>query len=469
MKKNKPGEDSGNIFSRRKFLRTLGSTTAGLLVAPYIKSQNILGYGHEGNSQYISQVGVTRHDNYNRAEIKQKVQHLFDAMGGIQDVVSAGDKVAIKINLTGGSGSANDPRLQGVDITECMWTHPEVVRAVGELLIDSGVNGNDIYIVEALWDAESYNNFGYLDVQQNLGAQMVNLNNKEPYPDFVNKEVGENHFFYENFIFNQILVDVDVYVSIPKMKQHYDAGVTHSLKNQFGTVPIQFYMMPSQQGFRSKLHYEGGNIRTHLPRSVCDLNLARPVNLAVIDGIKNAVGGEGAWNPTFEPAEYDILLAGKDPVAADSIASFIMGNDPESEKLQLPNGEECDNYLELLHQVGVGTNRMNEIELVGDGAGTVSVRHDYKLIKPDKFMLFQNFPNPFNPSTTIKFYLPTNELVTIKLFNIMGEKIETLVEGNIPSGQHEIQWNANHLASGTYIYRMQAGEFSESRKMILQK
>jgi len=390
-------------------------------------------------------------------------------MGGIQDVVSAGDKVAIKINLTGGSGSANDPRLQGVDITECMWTHPEVVRAVGELLIDSGVNGNDIYIVEALWDAESYNNFGYLDVQQNLGAQMVNLNNKEPYPDFVNKEVGENHFFYENFIFNQILVDVDVYVSIPKMKQHYDAGVTHSLKNQFGTVPIQFYMMPSQQGFRSKLHYEGGNIRTHLPRSVCDLNLARPVNLAVIDGIKNAVGGEGAWNPTFEPAEYDILLAGKDPVAADSIASFIMGNDPESEKLQLPNGEECDNYLELLHQVGVGTNRMNEIELVGDGAGTVSVRHDYKLIKPDKFMLFQNFPNPFNPSTTIKFYLPTNELVTIKLFNIMGEKIETLVEGNIPSGQHEIQWNANHLASGTYIYRMQAGEFSESRKMILQK
>ena len=469
MKKNKPGEDSGNIFSRRKFLRTLGSTTAGLLVAPYIKSQNILGYRHEGNSQYISQVAITRHNNYNRAETKQKVQHLFDALGGIQDIVSAGDKVAIKINLTGGSGSANDPRLQGVDITECMWTHPEVVRAVGELLIDSGVNGNDIYIVEALWDAESYNNFGYLDVQQNLGAQMVNLNNKEPYPDFVNKEVGENHFFYENFIFNQILVDVDVYVSIPKMKQHYDAGVTHSLKNQFGTVPIQFYMMPSQQGFRSKLHYEGGNIRTHLPRSVCDLNLARPVNLAVIDGIKNAVGGEGAWNPTFEPAEYDILLAGKDPVAADSIASFIMGNDPESEKLQLPNGEECDNYLELLHQVGVGTNRMNEIELVGDGAGTVSVRPDYKLIIPDKFMLFQNFPNPFNPSTTIKFYLPTNELVTIKLFNIMGEKIETLVEGNIPSGQHEIQWNANHLASGTYIYRMQAGEFSESRKMILQK
>jgi uncharacterized protein (DUF362 family) len=150
--------------------------------------------------------------------------------------------------------------------------------------------------------------------------------------------------------------------------------------------------------------------------------MARPVNLAVIDGIKNANGGEGSWNPTFEPAEYEVLLAGKDPVAADSVASFLMGNDPEAEMLRLPNGEECDNYLELLHQKGIGTNQMNEIELVGDGAGTVSVRSDYKLIMPDNFMLFQNFPNPFNPSTTIKFYLPSAEFVTIKLFNMLGEK-----------------------------------------------
>jgi len=469
MKKNKSVEASGKNFSRRKFLRTLGTSTAGLLVAPYIKSQNIFAYGHEGNSQYLSQVAVTRHDNYERVKIKQKVQHLFDAMGGIQDVVSAGDKVAIKINLTGGSSSANDPKLQGVNITECMWTHPEVVRAVGELLIDCGINGNDIYIVEALWDEASYNNFGYLEVQQDLGAQMVNLNNKEPYTNFVNKEVGEKRFFYEYFTLNQVLADVDVYVSIPKMKQHYDAGVTHSLKNQIGIVPIQFYTMPSQQGFRSKLHYEGGNIRTHLPRSICDLNLARPVNLAIIDGIKNANGGEGAWNPTFEPAEYNILLAGKDPVAADSVASYLMGNDPEAEMLRLPNGEECDNYLELLHQKGIGTNQMNEIELVGDGAGTVSVRPDYKLIKPYNFMLFQNFPNPFNPSTTIKFYLPSAEFVTIKLFNMLGEKIETLVEGNIPAGQHKIQWTADHLASGTYIYEMHASEFSEAKKMIFQK
>jgi uncharacterized protein (DUF362 family) len=308
-----------------------------------------------------------------------------------------------------------------------------------------------------------------LNIQQDLGAQMVNLNSKAPYPDFITKQVGSNSFFYTSFTCNQILDDVDVYISIPKMKQHYDAGVTHSIKNQIGIVPLQYYELLNLPGSRSALHYEGGNIRTHLPHSICDLNFARPVHLAVIDGVKNAIGGEGGWNPTFQPAEFNVLLAGKDPVATDSVASYLMGNDPEANQLQLPDGGQCDNYLELLHQNGMGTNQMNEIELVGDGAGIVSVRPDYKFIVPDEFMLFQNFPNPFNPSTTIKFYLPKSEFVTINLYNISGQKIETLVKGRIPAGQHELQWTADGLASGVYIYKMQAGGFSESRKMIYQK
>lgn len=326
----------------------------------------------QGISSFLAQVAVTEADNYERSLIKQKVQHLFESIGGINDVVKAGDKVAIKINLTGGSGSASSPKLEGKPITESMWTHPEVLRAVGELIIDSGVRASDIFIVEALWDSASYNNFGYLEIQKSLGAQRVNLNAKEPYSDFIDKPVGDNKFFYNSFKLNQILADVDVYVSIPKMKQCFDAGVTLSLKNQIGIVPIQFYRQSMWDNMRSKLHFEGGDVGAHLPRSICDLNLARPVHLAVIDGIKNAVGGEGVWNPTFKPAEHHVLLAGKDPVATDSIASYLMGNDPEAEKLQLPDGvRQCDNYLELLHQKGVGTNQMHEIEVVGDGAKAI--------------------------------------------------------------------------------------------------
>lgn len=456
--------------SRRQFLRTIGATTVGMLVAPYLKSTNIFAYGHEAGALSLARVAITPGDRYDRTFIKQKVQYLFDSMGGIVDVVKPGDKVAIKINLTGGSGSATSSVLHGVPITESMWTNPEVLRAVGELLIDSGVHASDIYIVESLWDAASYNNFGYLDVQKSLGAQMVNLNTKDPYPGFIAKEVGSNKFYYSSFTMNQILADVSVYVSIPKMKHHYDAGLTCSLKNQVGAVPMQPYVMPNDNR-RAKLHFEGGDISFHLPHSICDLNLARPVNLAVIDGIKNAKGGEGVWNATFRTAESHVLLAGKDPVATDSVAAYLMGLNSGAKKLPLPDGvRQCDNYLDLLHQKGIGTNQMSEIELVGDGAGLVtSVRPERESTIPTDVRLFQNYPNPFNPSTTIQFYLPRTESVSLRLYDVAGQEVETLVEGEVPAGMHELRWTANHHASGMYIYRLQAGGFVEAKKLIYQK
>jgi uncharacterized protein (DUF362 family) len=269
---------------------------------------------------------------------------------------------------------------------------------------------------------------------------------------------------------NQILADVDVYVSIPKMKQHYDAGWTCSLKNQVGAVPMLPYVMPNDNR-RAKLHFEGGDIAFHLPHSICDLNIARPVHVAIIDGIKNAKGGEGVWNATFRTTESHVLLAGKDPVATDSVAAYLMGLNPEAKKLPLPDGvRQCDNYLDLLHQKGIGTNQMREIEIVGDGAGRVtSVRPDLPQAIPTSIQLYQNYPNPFNPSTTIRFYLPTAEHATVKLYNIAGKEIEILVDGEVPAGSHELRWKANGLPSGMYVYRLFAGRYAEARKMIYQK
>jgi uncharacterized protein (DUF362 family) len=457
-------------ISRRKFINRLGTTTAGLMVAPYIKSESIFAYEQAAVSQFISRVALTRADNYDRQYVRQKVQHLFESLDGISDVVKPGDKVAIKINLTGGSYWGNPSLHQGRSVTETMWTHPEVLRAVGELLIDEGISGDDIYIVEALWDNASYNNFGYSDVQNGLGARFIDLNRKDPYDDFMEMPVGDNKFFYNSFVFNRILDEVDVYISIPKMKQHYDAGVTHTIKNQIGVVPKDHYTMPGDTGIRAALHYEGGNIRSHLPRSICDLFFACPVHLGIVDGIMNAVGGEGAWNPTFAPADYQVLLAGKDPVATDSVASFLMGNDPEADSFELPDGDQSDNYLKLLSEKGIGTNEMNRIELVGDGADLVtSVRPEYDAHTPSAIVLSDNYPNPFNGSTTIKFYLPERSEVTMKLYSVTGQEIDTLVRGTVPAGHHTLHWTARDLASGVYIYVMTAGDFREARKMVYQK
>ena len=94
---------------------------------------------------------------------------------------------------------------------------------------------------------------------------------------------------------------------------------------------------------------------------------------------------------------------------------------------------------------------------------------DGKIIKND-FTLSQNYPNPFNPSTTIEFSLPQLENVSLKIYNSIGEEVATLIDGKtMETGSHKVQWNAENIANGVYVYRLKAGSYSVSKKMILLK
>jgi hypothetical protein len=88
---------------------------------------------------------------------------------------------------------------------------------------------------------------------------------------------------------------------------------------------------------------------------------------------------------------------------------------------------------------------------------------------PNDFVLEQNFPNPFNPSTTIKFGIPKETKVNLSVFNILGEKVRELKDELMKPGYYDIEFDASALASGIYLYRIQAGEFVQSRKMVLMK
>jgi hypothetical protein len=88
---------------------------------------------------------------------------------------------------------------------------------------------------------------------------------------------------------------------------------------------------------------------------------------------------------------------------------------------------------------------------------------------PKEFALGQNFPNPFNPSTKVSFSLPTDESVTIRLFNVLGNEVATIAERKYGAGNHEVEFNAQNLPSGVYIYTMQAGSFTASKKMVLMR
>ena len=88
---------------------------------------------------------------------------------------------------------------------------------------------------------------------------------------------------------------------------------------------------------------------------------------------------------------------------------------------------------------------------------------------PEKFVLSQNFPNPFNPETIISYSVPKSEFVLVKVYNAVGQEIKTLVNEQQPSGQYEIKFSGNNLASGIYFYQLKAGEFVVTKKMILMK
>jgi len=83
------------------------------------------------------------------------------------------------------------------------------------------------------------------------------------------------------------------------------------------------------------------------------------------------------------------------------------------------------------------------------------------------FILEQNYPNPFNPSTTIKYSLSQSENVRIEIFNTLGQKIQTLLNKQMPTGHHEIEFNATNIPSGVYLYSIRAGDFYDVKKMIL--
>jgi len=88
---------------------------------------------------------------------------------------------------------------------------------------------------------------------------------------------------------------------------------------------------------------------------------------------------------------------------------------------------------------------------------------------PADYALYQNHPNPFNSLTTICYAIPTTSYITLKIFNLLGKEIATLVNGKQFAGEYEVQWNSVDLPSGVYVYRLETGNFVATKKLILMK
>ena len=100
------------------------------------------------------------------------------------------------------------------------------------------------------------------------------------------------------------------------------------------------------------------------------------------------------------------------------------------------------------------------------GGSTVGVGDE---IIPLTYALNQNYPNPFNPITNIQFTIPEQADVKLRIYNVLGRQVDVLVNETLPIGHHQILWNPRNLSSGVYFYKLEAGSFIKTRKMILLK
>ncbi len=103
-------------------------------------------------------------------------------------------------------------------------------------------------------------------------------------------------------------------------------------------------------------------------------------------------------------------------------------------------------------------------------SNTVSVENPYELASTvNDFKLYQNYPNPFNPVTSIKFSINNKQFVSLKVYDVLGNEVAVLLSEDLNSGNYIIDYNAGYLSSGVYLYKLQAGSYTETRKMILMK
>ena len=330
-------------------------------------------------------VAIQRCESYEPKAFRAALDKTLDLIGGIKPLVQ-NKTVTIKINLTGMEWRP----LFSLPAQETYQTQPDTLAALCAILADAGAK--QIVVVENLyWEKpfeQSLTENGW-DVAaiKSAGANRVvfeDTRNRGAFPGYSRFKVPWGGFIYPAFDLNQRFEKTDVLISLAKLKQHATAGITGAVKNFFGNAPTSIYgnNAPDEKGLlhRTDMFHSGrksvaeghpaeldhglpkrGEVR--VPHIVADLFGARPAQLNIVDGIRTIRGGEGWWNRGVALIEPKILIVGRNGVCTDAVSTAAMGFDPQAPHGQVPFS--AHNHLRLLASVGVGTNDVKRIEILG--------------------------------------------------------------------------------------------------------
>ena len=143
--------------------------------------------------------------------------------------------------------------------------------------------------------------------------------------------------------------------------------------------------------------------------------------------------------------------------------------DFESAPFKKPSSEWCFEVTDVSHATHTYDAGANVVTRACESGPVYKTLKDGNQSLPTEFTLGQNYPNPFNPQTEITFSLPISAHITLEVFNVLGQRVVTLIDGQLSAGHHTATWNASTHSSGVYFYRLTTESFTESRKMLLLK
>ncbi len=366
--------DSGFAPTRREILASTGAATLAAFGMPKLMRA----------AAPASSVAIARCRDY--AQFGQQLSSAFDQIGGIEKLVR-GKTVALKLNLTGNPD--NWPLTPELPYR----TNGLTAAATVHLLAKAGARR--VRMIESFFpagqDLALWARYG-LDVHamDNLGVPVVweNVQNLGNYKQYVRVKVPWGGYAYPAYYLNPAFFECDVYASLAKLKNHWVAGVTMTMKNNFGNTPCSLYggdcgpsgnERPTKErvavlhegttaapsGVDKELHPDSPRDPGYrVPRVAVDQVGIRPIDLAIIDGLETVRGGEGPWLQGLERMTPGVILAGRNAVCVDAVGMAVMGYDTRAERGRAPfiRG---DNSLRLAEDAGIGTCDLRRIEVAG--------------------------------------------------------------------------------------------------------
>jgi uncharacterized protein (DUF362 family) len=363
-----------SALTRRDLLAAGASTAAALALPNLLKAE-----------APAAKVAIVRCRDYK--DFSAKLATGFDQIGGIAPLVR-GKTVGLKLNLTG------NPKRFPLTPDLPYRTNGDTVANTVYQLAQAGARR--VRIIESFFPASEdpglWARYG-IDVNavNNMGTKVdwENVQNLGKYKQYVRLKVPWGGYMYSAYYLNRAFVDCDVYASLSKLKNHWIAGVTMSMKNNFGDTPCSLYggdcgsdgnENPTQErgpvlhagktkapsGVDQELHPDSPREAGYrVPRILVDQIGIRPVDLAIVDGVETVRGGEGPWLPGgLERMTPGVILVGRNPVCVDTVGMAVMSYDPRADRGTSPfiRG---DNSLKLAEAVGIGTTDLKRIEVVG--------------------------------------------------------------------------------------------------------